>query len=469
MIGWDGMIPARVLLFDALVLAALFAAAVFVRSRSSLLKRYLIPSSLIAGFLGFLLGPAVMKVVAFRTEDMAFYVYHLLALTFIVVGLRASRSRAGVDAFHVGFVKTVSVIVQALTGLAILYAFHVLVDRSVSPAVGMLLPLGFGMGPGIALSVGASWEAYGIAGAADAGLAMATAGFLVAYVVGVWAVNRGVRDGLVLLKPVLAARSETDDLPGVADIVPDAADAGPARTAAESPEVLLPTVWVIVALLGCVATVYFVTFLLMSGASRLMLDTPFETEIPVLWSLNFLWASLVAIAFRVSTGRLPVLRRVYSHPLLNRIVAILADVLVATAVMAIGLTLSPAYFAPLVLSCLLGTLVTYYIVRDSTRWAFKEHAFIRFAGLFGEQTGAVSSGLALVRLVDPGYQTPVARDQVLGSGTALLLGFPLLLLINLPITRFGGSGVGYALVAVLLGAYLLATVLAWRFVHRRFG
>ncbi|NNE35220.1 MAG: sodium:glutamate symporter, partial [Rhodothermales bacterium] len=88
--------------------------------------------------------------------------------------------------------------------------------------------------------------------------------------------------------------------------------------------------------------------------------------------------------------------------------------------------------------------------------------------LFGEQTGTVSSGLALIRIVDPGYRTPVARDQVLGSGTALILGFPLLLLINLPLTRFNGSDLGYAVVTALLCAYLVATIVAWRLVRRRF-
>ena len=135
--------------------------------------------------------------------------------------------------------------------------------------------------------------------------------------------------------------------------------------------------------------------------------------------------------------------------------------------MAIGLTLAPAYFVPLLLICLIGGLVTYFVVKKTVRWAFTDHVFTRFAGLFGEQTGTVSSGLALIRIVDPGYVTPVAQDQVLGSGTALVLGFPLLLLINLPLTRFGGSGTGYAIVAGLLSIYLLVAIVGWRFMRAR--
>ena len=64
----------------------------------------------------------------------------------------------------------------------------------------MLLPLGFGMGPGIAYSVGQSWHSYGFLEAANIGLTLAAIGFLVAYFTGVFVVNRGIRNGLSKLQ-----------------------------------------------------------------------------------------------------------------------------------------------------------------------------------------------------------------------------------------------------------------------------
>ncbi len=460
MIGWDNSVGLSAFGLEALLLGVLFLVGFFVRRSSSVLRRYLIPTSLIAGFIGFALGPAVLAWVPFDTGRMGFYVYHLLALTFIAVGLRRPRGRATAAAFHVGFVKTVTVILQGLIGLGILFAFHAFVDRSVSPSVGMLLPLGFGMGPGIALSVGASWEAYGVSGAADAGLAIAAAGFVVAYGVGVWAVNRGVRDGLVTvgkLDPALrdAAKIEQE----VVGEVADTAQTDAAPTGVSTPVAL-------VALLAGIAVVYAATYGFMKLATAGMQRGGLAAEIPVLWSLNFLWANLIAMAFRRGLTRFR-LAFLFDHWLIERAVAVFADLLVATAVMAIGLTLAPAYLLPLVLTCLVGAMVTYVVCYRTVRWAFDDHVFARFAGLFGEQTGTVSSGLALIRILDPGYATPVARDQVLGSGTALVLGFPLLLLINLPLTRFGGSGAGYALVAGLLVVYLIVAVVGWRVVRTR--
>ena len=45
------------------------------------------------------------------------------------------------------------------------------------PAIGTLLPLGFGMGPGIAYSIGQSWSNYGFEEGAMVGLTISAIGF----------------------------------------------------------------------------------------------------------------------------------------------------------------------------------------------------------------------------------------------------------------------------------------------------
>jgi ESS family glutamate:Na+ symporter len=45
-------------------------------------------------------------------------------------------------------------------------------------------------------------------------------------------------------------------------------------------------------------------------------------------------------------------------------------------------------------------------------------------------TGTVSTGVMLLREIDPGFKTPAANNLVLGSTSAILLGFPLLVLIG---------------------------------------
>lgn len=46
-------------------------------------------------------------------------------------------------------------------------------------------------------------------------------------------------------------------------------------------------------------------------------------------------------------------------------------------------------------------------------------------------TGTVSTGILLLREVDPTFQTPAANNLVIGSSVAILLGFPILLMVGL--------------------------------------
>ena len=46
-------------------------------------------------------------------------------------------------------------------------------------------------------------------------------------------------------------------------------------------------------------------------------------------------------------------------------------------------------------------------------------------------TGTVSTGILLLREVDPTFQTPAANNLVIGSSVAIGLGFPLLLMVGL--------------------------------------
>ena len=53
--------------------------------------------------------------------------------------------------------------------------------------------------------------------------------------------------------------------------------------------------------------------------------------------------------------------------------------------------------------------------------------------LYGMLTGTISTGMALLREVDPGFESGVAENLVLGSGVGLFFGFPLMMILNIPI------------------------------------
>ena len=51
--------------------------------------------------------------------------------------------------------------------------------------------------------------------------------------------------------------------------------------------------------------------------------------------------------------------------------------------------------------------------------------------MFGMMTGTISSGILLLREIDPLYETPAANSLVVGSGTAVVLALPVLLLVGI--------------------------------------
>ena len=78
---------------------------------------------------------------------------------------------------------------QGVAGLLITLLLGYTLCPGLFKAAGLLLPMGYGQGPGQANNVGSSYEALGFVGGRSFGLAIAAAGYLVACVVGVIILN----------------------------------------------------------------------------------------------------------------------------------------------------------------------------------------------------------------------------------------------------------------------------------------
>jgi ESS family glutamate:Na+ symporter len=456
--SWTLPAPLGGIFLDIAFIGCCLLAAVVLRRTVPLFQEYLVPASLIAGFIGLAAGPEVLGVVHFPLERMGAYVYHLLALTFICVGLHGGGRRHTWGAVNLGFMQVMSMLLQGILGIGIAYLVMLLLDPDVLPASGMLLPLGFAMGPGIAYSIGRSWEAYGFEQAASIGLALAAIGFLAAYSVGVVLVNRGLRHGS-------AERQSPDGLTRAERIGIRDADALPeAGRLTFFPGAIEPLAFHLAAVGG----LYLLTFWLTDLAARGLVAAGLEAEVPIAWSFHFILANLLALGAR-RLLRLARADRVFDDGMLHRLTGLMADFLIAASIMAISLSMAWRYALPIALMSVFGVILTYHALRIASERVFERYRFERFAGMFGEMTGTVTSGLALVRILDPEYRSPVAQDLVLSSGMALALGFPLLLVLNLPFTVFEGRPVGTLVVAGLMAAYLAVLLIVWRIFLRRAG
>lgn len=62
----------------------------------------------------------------------------------------------------------------------------------------------------------------------------------------------------------------------------------------------------------------------------------------------------------------------------------------------------------------------------------KEKQLENTLALFGNLTGTISTGMALLREVDPGLESGASDNLVFGSGVAIFVGIPMLLVLSLP-------------------------------------
>ncbi|NNE71266.1 MAG: hypothetical protein HKN29_13005, partial [Rhodothermales bacterium] len=217
---------------------------------------------------------------------------------------------------------------------------------------------------------------------------------------------------------------------------------------------------------GLVSAIYGLTYLVVVGLTTGLEAIGLAQETPIVWSFHFILANLLALLVRrllKTAGTVNVL----DDGLLDRLTGLTADYLIAASLMAISLSIAWRYAMPIVVLAVGGSLITYGALRFVTSRVFHHLRFERFIGIFGEMTGTISSGLALIRILDPEYRSPVAQDLVLSSGIALGLGFPLLIAINLPFTQFDGQTGGFLVLLGLLAAYFCVAMTAWWLFHRR--
>lgn len=450
---WEHAFTIEQFMLDFALVSALLLIATVARRYIPFLQRFLIPNSLTAGFLGLLIGPELLDLVGYSVERMAVYVFHLLALTFISVGLQSRPGTRSRGAVTFGFIQLMTFLIQAIIGLAVGLFIAYLINPDLVPQVGTLLPLGLGMSPAVAFSIGQGWEAFGFEGGGTMGLTVGAIGFLFAYGTGIPLAYRGIRRG----RAVLVEASFTFSQEVRTGFVKK--DPAPGSHMTFLPGAIEPLSFH----LALIGIIYLGTYFLLSGLAQGLLQLSMEKEVVMLWSFFFIFANVVALLVRWIMDKSKIVY-LLDEGLVHRTTGLMADLLICTSIMAISLQIASTYLVAIIVMCVIGTGVTYVTIKWVGARVFNDYPFERLMGIYGEMTGTISSGLAIVRVTDPDYSTPIAQDLVLGSGMALGLGFPLLLIINLPFRVFDGAFVGYwAVIGICLAALLVLFLLWTRF------
>jgi len=446
---WEASFAFSDFILDMAVIGFGILAATILRKKVKWIQNYLIPNNIIAGLFGLLFGILFPNIIS--VERMGTYVYHLLGITFIALALTKTKAASGMNPFFTGMLFISSYLIQGIIGMVVTLGLIFTVMPDLFPGFGMLLPLGLGMGPGIAYAIGHQWEMYGFTEGGIAGLSVAAVGFGFAYIHGIYIMRLGIRNGLAQLI------KSNDDLPdelrsGLYDTTP-----GPSAGHLTSPPEAIESLTLHWSIIGLV---YGVTWLLISGAANALSSIGAQAEVNTLWSFHFIFCSVTGILARQILEKLKV-AYVIDEGLMTRTSNLLVDIMITASLAGITLAVVGQYLLPLVLTCVLASVATYYFIKYLSQRLFKEWVFERFLSAYAVMTGTIQSGLVILRVLDPNYKSNISIDLVHASGFALILGFPLLFLINAPVSLFEDYLTGYIYSLVGMVIYALMLIAGW--------
>jgi ESS family glutamate:Na+ symporter len=163
---------------------------------------------------------------------------------------------------------------------------------------------------------------------------------------------------------------------------------------------------------------------------------PMGTELATnLWGISFVFACIIALGVKQVMKALKV-DYVLDNATLNRISGLSVDVMVTSAIAAISLVVVSQYWLPIVVMSIVAGVGTAVTVPWLCSRMFKDHRFHRMLLIFGVSTGTLSTGLALLRVIDPDFETPVASDYTYSASLTFVIVIPFILAINLPVRAF---------------------------------
>jgi len=408
------------------ILAGMLLLANLLIRKLAFIRKALIPTSVLAGFL--LLFLRELNILPISIQFMEQITYHALALGFIAMSLRVPNAddpefKRELTGAKSGAVIIGSYLVQGITGviLSVLLAFTVC--PGLFKAAGVLLPMGFGQGPGQANNIGTSYEnGYGFIGGQSFGLSIAAAGYLCACTVGVvyQAILRKRGKITVREHSAVSGSVTVDTFQGENEIpISQSLD----RFSVQAALVMI---------------VYLATFLLSLGITSLL--TRFAPGIAntvnsLIWGFNFIVGSLLALLCRTIFGKLrqaKLMNRQYQNNyLLNRISGLAFDFMIICGIASIDITNMQGLWIPFLVLSIAGGLTTLFYLRWICKKVYPDYPYEGFFSMYGMMTGTISSGILLLREIDPNFRTPAADNLVSGSSFAILLGAPVLLLVGL--------------------------------------
>lgn len=380
------------------------------RAKIPALRNMLVPTGVIAGIMGIIFMNVTMETGLDIGTDMEMFtsvVNQLFTVSFISISLtgtsQGDKSDAGnvvKGAVSMGLIWCLLYGLTPAIATGILYFMGGITDMS--PGYGMLIQFAFCQGPGQSAAYGAIFEQYGWDNASMVAITFASVGFIAAFLIGIPAAKFGVKCGIAkhcgkidesILKGYFRKEEQTEYM------VKDTTCNSNIETLAFH-----------FALIG-------VCYVLAVGIGRILSYIPgfLGTSMSGMMFMNGMYAAYI-VKWLMKKMHLDFLQE---NVLQSKITGWTADYLVVCAFMAVSVNIIGQWLLPIVVVVLITTAVTFAACFYFGQRIGGANDFERTLGLYGTCTGTVPSGVALVRIVDPEFQTTTSVE--LGAMNLVML------------------------------------------------
>lgn len=419
------------------IMAVLLLISIFLRKHIRLLRRTLMPASIIAGVLGFILmNMGIIPVEQKIFEELAF---HIMNLSFMSITLASTRKEEGSQskgAFKGGLwlalMWSALYSMQAFCGGVIGEVFRI-AGFQFSGFLGSLNASGFAQGPGQALAIGRTWESFEMTDAAQIGCFYAAVGYLSATLVGVPISNALRKRGKV--NSECAGEYEQGMEYGVYT------ERGKTMGYQTSHRCNLDTLTTHAAIL---MGTYLLTYLVVKAICSVISDKSVADN---LYNMMFVWGIFAANIVRIF------MRKTRCDYLIDRelqtsITNFMTDTLIVACMMSISVRMISHYMVPIISVCIVTVAVTAAVGFGFASRSGKYYAE-RFMALFGFATGTAVTGMLLLRMVDSEYKTPVAEEIVWWNILQMLTAIVMGIAVTAPVIGFW-TWMGINILAMIL-------------------
>lgn len=382
----------------------------FLRAKIRFFQNMLVPASVIAGILGFAFINICQSTkinLGTNTEMFTSIVNNLFTVSFISISL---TDTAGKDSNE--FKKIVKgatalgliwCLLYALTPIIATFIIMVLGKSFHMNAIyGMLIQFAFCQGPGQAAAYGQIFEQYGWTDAGMTAITFAAIGFIVAFLLGIPVAKAGIKKGLAkhcgqidirIQKGYYKKDEQTEYM------IKD--------TTCNSN---IETIAFHFALIGgC--------YILATGISKILGMIPgfLGSSMENMMFMNGMYAAYIvkAIMKRLKIDFLK------ENVLQSKITGLVSDYLVVCAFMAISVTVIRRWIVPILIVSFVITIITFILCFYFGCRIGGSNDFERTLGLYGTCTGTVPSGISLLRIIDPNFET--ATSVELGACNIVML------------------------------------------------